>query len=124
MSFRFKAYITTVTAVAVFVGVVGLTLSPLWPPIGGPAGLLFWVVVVALGSSASVRMPGGTVVDVGIAPLVACAVLGGPAAAVVAAALGTFELREVRGLIPWIRGGVPWYGTANNHAAVLIPSVL
>jgi hypothetical protein len=124
MSFRFKAYITAVTAVAVIVGVVGLTLSPLWPSIGGPVGLVFWVAVVVLGSSASVRMPGGTVVDVGIAPLVACAVLGGPSAAVVAAALGTFEVRELRGLLPWSRGGVPWYGTANNHAAVLIPSVL
>ena len=60
-----------------------------------------------LGSSSSVRMPGGTIVDVGIAPLIACAVLGGPAAGVAAAAIGVFELREVRGLIPAVRNGSP-----------------
>src|SRR6266513_1164698 len=100
MNSRFRAYIAAVTTVAIVTGVLGLALAPLWPPIGGLAGLIFWVAVVIFGSSASVRMPGGTVVDVGIAPLLACAVLGGPAAAVIAAAIGTFELRELRGFIP------------------------
>ena len=124
MTTGFRAYIAAVTVLGVAAGVIWLAIAPLWPSIGGPEGLVFWIVIVTLGSSASVRMPGGTVVDVGIAPLVACAVLGGPAAAVLASALGTFEIREVRGLIPWLRGGVPWYGTAYNHAALLIPSVL
>ena len=66
---RFKAYITAVTVAAVLVGAVGLALSPLWPPIGGPVGLAFLGRIVALGTSNSVRMPGGTIVDVGIAPL-------------------------------------------------------
>src|SRR3954451_23189317 len=101
MSPGFKAYIGAVTVLAVVIGAFG-AIAPLWPAIGDPIGLAFWVVVVLLGSSASVRMPGGTLVDVGIAPLVACAILGGPAAAVVAATLGTFEVREIRGLIPWV----------------------
>jgi len=81
-------------------------------------------VVIALGTSNSVRMPGGTIVDVSTAPLLAFVVLGGPAAATVAAAVGLFEIRELRGLIPGSRGGVPWYGSAYNHAAVLIPAVI
>jgi putative nucleotidyltransferase with HDIG domain len=121
---RFRAYISAVTVAGVVVGVASIVGVPLWPSIGGGAGLAFWIVVVLLGSSSSVRMPGGTIVDVGIAPLVACAVLGGPAAAALASAIGTFELREARGLIPLAKGGVPWYGSAYNHAAVLIPSVL
>src|SRR4051794_5756929 len=124
MSPGFKAYIGAVTVLAVVIGAFGLAIAPLWPAIGDPIGLTFWLIIVLLGSSASVRMPGGTLVDVGIAPLVACAVLGGPTAAVVAATVGTFEVREIRGLIPWVRGGVPWYGTAYNHASLLIPSVL
>ena len=101
---------------------MGLAIAPLvavdrW----APPGLLFWVAIVALGSSSSVRMPGGTLVDVGIAPLLACAVLGGPTAAIVAAAIGTFELRESSRSDPAERGGVPWYGTAYNHAALSDP---
>ncbi len=123
MTTRLKVYLAAVTTTAAVVGVYGLAVAPLWLPIGDVGGLAFWVALVIFGSSSSVRMPGGTVVDVGIAPLVACAVLGGPSAAIIAAALGTFELREIRGLVPWLRGGVPWYGTAFNHAAVLLPAV-
>jgi len=97
---RFKAYIAAVTALAALMGVGALLTSPLWPTVGGPTGLLFWIVVVLLGASYSVRMPGGTIVDVSTAPLLACAVLGGPAAATIAAAVGLFELRELRGLAP------------------------
>jgi HD-GYP domain-containing protein (c-di-GMP phosphodiesterase class II) len=124
MTSRFKAYIAAVTAIAAVVALYGIAVAPLWPPIADAGGLVFWVALVVFGSSSSVKMPGGTVVDVGIAPLVACAVLGGPSAAIVAAAIGTFELRELRGLLPSSRGGVPWYGTAFNHAAVLLPAVL
>jgi putative nucleotidyltransferase with HDIG domain len=69
-------------------------------------------------------MPGGTVVDVGIGPLIACSILGGPIAATIASAIGVFELRELRGLVPGVKGGVPWYGTLYNHSSVLIPAVL
>ncbi len=104
------------------VGAATLIRPDLWAPIGGTPGLIFWVVVVAAGSSSPVRMPGGTMVDVGVAPVVAAAVLGGPVAAVCVAILGTIELREVRGLLPG-RTGVPWYGTLYNHASVLLPAV-
>ena len=121
---RLRALLTAVSATAVVTGVWAVSTSSLWPSIGGPAGAFFWVVLVALGSSSSVRMPSGTVVDVGIAPLLATAVLGGPAAAAVASAIGVFELRELRGLVPHSHGGVPWYGTLYNHSAVLIPAVI
>ena len=68
-------------------------------------------------------MPGGSNVDVAIAPVIAAAVLGGPAAAAVAALVGTIELRELRGLIPGARGGIPWYGTLYNHAALTMAAV-
>ncbi len=44
-------------------------------------------------------------------------VLGGPVAAGWVALLGTTELREVR-------GEVPWYGTAANHAGMVLPAVV
>ena len=43
--------------------------------------------------------------------------LGGPVAAGWVALIGTTEVRE-------IRGRVPWYGTAANHAGVVLPAVL
>ncbi len=58
-----------------------------------------------------------------VAPMVAVAVLGGPSAAVIAAALGTLEWREIKGLLPG-RNGVPWYGTFYNHAEAVIPAAL
>ena len=120
----FRLYIASVTGGAVIVGLLAVAFAPLWSSIGGPEGLLFWIVVVTLSSSSSVRMPGGTIVDVSTAPLLACAVLGGPAAAAIAAAVGTFEVRELRGLVPGSHGGVPWYGSAYNHSAALIPAVV
>jgi len=43
--------------------------------------------------------------------------LGGPVAAGWVALIGTTELRE-------IRGRVPWYGTAANHAGVVLPALI
>ena len=92
--------------------------------IAGGEGLLFWLVVVALCSAAPVRMPGGSIVDVAIAPVIAVAILGGPAAAALVAMVGTIQLRELRGLLPGARGGIPWYGTMYNHAALTIAAVV
>ena len=97
---------------------------PLWPSIGSWPGAAFWVGVTLLGSQPSVRMPSGAVVDVSLAPVLAAAILGGPAAAVLVAVFGTLEWRELKGLVPWLAGGVPWYGTIYNHASELIPVVL
>lgn len=72
-SSRLTVLIVLVVGVAVFAGAFGLATSPLWEPIGGLAGLTFWLLVVVLASTSSVRMPGGTIVDVGFAPVVVCA---------------------------------------------------
>jgi hypothetical protein len=69
-------------------------------------------------------MPGGTLVSVTIAPVIAAAVLGGPVGAAIVAAIGTLEWREVKGLIPRLQGGIPWYGTLYNHSSYVIPAIV
>ena len=69
-----------------------------------------------LASALPVVLPRGVVVSVSAAPVLAATVLGGPAAGAIVAAVGTTELREVR-------GQVPWYGTLYNHVAILIATV-
>ena len=54
---------------------------------------------------------------VAIAPLVAAMSLGGPAVAGWVAAIGTTEVRE-------LRGRIPWYGTLANHAVLILPAIL
>jgi putative nucleotidyltransferase with HDIG domain len=81
------------------------------------AGIAFWVAVSLFASALPVRMPGGMLVTVSIAPVMAAAVLGGPAAASWVALMGTTELRE-------IRGRIPWYGTLANHAGIVLPVAL
>ena len=80
------------------------------------AGLMFWTLITLFAGALPVRMPRGTLVSVAIAPIVAAMALGGPTAAGWVALLGTTELRE-------LRGRVPWYGTAANHAGVVLPAV-
>src|SRR5262245_54720876 len=72
-------------------------------------GLAFWIVLTLFAGALPVRMPRGTLVSVAIAPILAAMTLGGPVAAGWVALIGTTELRE-------LRGRVPWYGTAANHA--------
>jgi putative nucleotidyltransferase with HDIG domain len=80
-------------------------------------GIGFWIVVSLFASALPVRMPGGMMVTVSIAPIIAVANLGGPAAAVWVGVLGTTEWRE-------IRGRIPWYGTFANHAGIALPIAL
>jgi len=80
------------------------------------AGLAFWTLITLFAGALPVRMPRGTLVSVSIAPIVATMVLGGPVAAGWVALIGTSELREVR-------GRVPWYGTAVNHAGMVLPAI-
>jgi putative nucleotidyltransferase with HDIG domain len=80
-------------------------------------GLAFWTIVSLFASALPVRMPRGTVVSVNTAPIVAAMVLGGPVAAGWVAALGTTELRE-------LRGRIPWYGTLVNHAGIVLPATI
>src|SRR6266542_5267124 len=81
------------------------------------AGLAFWIILSLFASALPVRMPRGTVVSVNTAPIVAAMVLGGPVAAGWVAVLGTTELRE-------LRGRIPWYGTLVNHAGVALPAIM
>jgi putative nucleotidyltransferase with HDIG domain len=80
------------------------------------AGLILWCLVTLVASALPVRMPRGTMVAVSTAPLLAATVLGGPTAGAWVALLGTTELRE-------LRGRVPWYGTLANHAGLMIPAI-
>jgi putative nucleotidyltransferase with HDIG domain len=91
--------------------------------VGGPqvvnvlVGLSFWTLITLFAGALPVRMPRGTFVSVSIAPVIAAMTLGGPVAAGWVALIGTTELREAR-------GDVPWYGTAANHAGMVLPAIL
>jgi HD-GYP domain-containing protein (c-di-GMP phosphodiesterase class II) len=80
-------------------------------------GLGFWTLVTLFAGALPVRMPRGTLVSVAIAPILAAMTLGGPVAAGWVALIGTTEVRE-------LRGRVPWYGTAANHAGVVLPTIV
>jgi putative nucleotidyltransferase with HDIG domain len=93
-----------------FVGLVGVELAPL-------AGIVFWVALTLFASAMPIRMPRGTMFAVSFAVLMAATMLGGPAAGVWVALVGTTEVREVRGRIPW-------YGTLANHAGIMLPTAV
>jgi hypothetical protein len=81
------------------------------------AGLAFWSAITAVASALPVKMPRGILLAVSIAPIIAAMDLGGPAAGGWVALVGTTELRE-------LRGRIPWYGTLANHAGIVIPAVV
>src|SRR6476469_8622501 len=87
------------------------------PQINVLLGLAFWIVITLFAGALPVRMPRGTFVSVSSAPVITAMVLGGPVAAGWVALIGTTELRE-------LRGEVPWYGTAANHAGMVLPAVV
>jgi putative nucleotidyltransferase with HDIG domain len=126
-----KLYIAIVVAVGVLTLAVATFVFPadprvairIWtgshsPPQGLEIflGIAFWISITVLASALPVQMPRGTQHAVSIAPIVAAIVLGGPAVGGIVAALGTTEMRE-------IRGRIPWYGTLANHAGLSIPAV-
>jgi hypothetical protein len=80
------------------------------------SGLAFWSVLTALTSALPVRMPRGILIAVSIAPIIAAVDLGGPAAGGWVALVGTTELRE-------LRGRIPWYGSLANHAGIVLPAI-
>lgn len=81
------------------------------------AGIGFWTIVTLLASALPVSLSDGVQVAVSTAPLMAATVLGGPVAGAIVAAIGTTDLRE-------LRGRVKWYGTLANHAAIVLPVIL
>ena len=80
-------------------------------------GILFWIVLTLIASAVPVRLPRGTHRAVAMAPIVAAMSLGGPAVAGWVAALGTTEMRE-------LRGRIPWYGSLANHAGATLPAIV
>ena len=90
-----------------------------WPirsAIGGIAGIGLWCLLTFVASALPVRLPRGLHVTVAFAPATAAMLLGGPAAAGIVAVLGTFDVRE-------FRGRVPWYGVLNDHACFAIAAI-
>jgi putative nucleotidyltransferase with HDIG domain len=131
-----KLYITAVVTLSAVALVVATLVFPvdkyaqkiaLTLPLGGSAaaptqfeillGIAYWTFLTLLTSALPVKLPLGTHAAVSMAPLVAAMALGGPAVAGWVAAIGTTELREVRGRIPW-------YGSLANHAGISLPAVL
>jgi putative nucleotidyltransferase with HDIG domain len=79
-------------------------------------GIGFWTALALVGSAYPVEQPRGSQQAVAIAPIMAATFLGGPAVGGWVAALGTTEVRE-------LRGRIPWYGSLANHAGLVIPAI-
>ena len=86
-------------------------------PLGIVLGLGFWIVVTLVTSAFPVRFSGDHFVSVSTAPILVAMTLGGPAAAGWVALLGTTELRE-------LKGEIPWYGSLSNHGGIVLPAVI
>ena len=86
------------------------------PAQANAAALGFWVLVTLVASGSPIHMPRGSLVSVGAATIIAATVLGGPSAGAIVAVLGTVEMREVR-------GRVPWYGVVYNHTFPVLAAV-
>ena len=79
-------------------------------------GIAFWTLITLLASALPVELPGGTQLAVTTAPVIVAMNLGGPTVAAWVALIGSTELRE-------IRGRIPWYGTLANHAGIVLPAI-
>jgi putative nucleotidyltransferase with HDIG domain len=96
-------------------GVAGIPADP--SQIQLLTGIAFWTVLTLVASALPVRLPLGSHQAVGMAPIVAAMSLGGPAVGGWVAAIGTTEMRE-------LRGRIPWYGSLANHAGVTLPAIV
>ncbi len=81
------------------------------------AGIVFWTLVSLVAGAMPIQMPRGGNFAVSVAAVMAATILGGPTAGAWVGLLGTFDVRE-------ITGRVPWYGTLANHAGVVLPVVI
>ena len=89
----------------------GVTPVEIW------LGIVFWTALTLVTSALPVKLPLGSHQAVAMAPVVAAMALGGPAIAGWVAAIGTTEMRE-------LRGRIPWYGSLVNHAGAALPAVV
>jgi putative nucleotidyltransferase with HDIG domain len=80
-------------------------------------GIVFWTLITLVASALPVKLPRGTQQGVAMAPVIAAIALGGPAVGGWVAAIGSTEVRE-------IRGRIPWYGTVANHAGLVLPAIV
>src|SRR3954469_4230996 len=80
-------------------------------------GVAFWTVLTLVASALPVKLPRGTQQGVAMAPVIAAIALGGPAVGGWVAAIGSTEVRE-------LRGRIPWYGTVANHAGLVLPAII
>jgi putative nucleotidyltransferase with HDIG domain len=101
-----------------FVSIPGVTDSPGSPSqIQVVGGIAFWTLLTLIASAVPVRLPRGSHQAVAMAPIIAAMSLGGPAVAGWVAVIGTTEMRE-------LRGRIPWYGSLANHAGATLPAIL
>lgn len=127
MARSLKLYIVGVVALSALALVATTLLCPIDAPLGSGfqalgasapmAGLVFWCAMTLAASALPVRMPRGTMVGVSIAPIIAATFLGGPTAGAWVSLIGTTEIRE-------LRGRIPWYGTLANHAGIVVPATV
>lgn len=96
-------------------GIAGDTVVPSQAQVF--AGIAFWTLLTLVASAVPVRLPRGSHRAVAMAPIVAAMSLGGPAVGGWVAAIGTTEMRE-------LRGRIPWYGSLANHAGAALPAVV
>ena len=125
-----KLYISGVVVVSAFALVAATLVFPAreaialrpWTQDGPPSlievllGVGFWIVLAIVGSAFPVKQPRGTQQAVGVAPVLASIFLGGVAVGAWVAAIGTTEVRE-------LRGRIPWYGSLANHAGLVLPAI-
>jgi putative nucleotidyltransferase with HDIG domain len=78
---------------------------------------VYWTVATLLANAMPVRLPRGSVVTVGSAPILGAMILGGPLAGAIVTLFGTTDERE-------LRGKVPWFGTLYNHSAGTVAVVV
>ena len=129
MSKPLRLYVASVVVVGVltlmtatFVFPIDTNIALRLPGSGTPnteellLGVAFWTAITLIASAWPVQQPRGSQIGLAVAPIMASFMLGGPAVGGWVAALGTTELRE-------LRGRIPWYGTLANHAGLVIPAV-
>src|SRR4051812_48440596 len=118
------AGVVTASALALLVTTLAFPIEPEYPiaipfaalgPVAPLAGLAFWTAMTLFASATPVTMPRGARFAGSISTILTSTILGGPAAGAWVGLLGTTELREVR-------GEVPWYGTLANHAGIILPA--
>jgi putative nucleotidyltransferase with HDIG domain len=108
--------ILATVAAAVLAIAAAIALFPLRPEIEGVVGVGYWTALTLAAGALPVQLPRGSVVSVGAAPIIGAAILGGPLAGAAVGVIGSLDIRE-------LRGRVPWYGTLFNHAELAISGV-